>query len=401
VGVTDAALRLHIAYTLFNDRFKLQEDTAVIASGRIPLTDTVIYVDNLLPLRSYSYYLAKFDSSGKVEGGTTLTFTTMDTTSNNFSWQFDTLAGQSGSSYLNDVMILDDTTAYAVGGLYLADTVVGEQTQNERNFAVWNGKQWNLQLVRYLYPNGIFGEEPLYSIFVFARNDIWVGGTEAYHWDGSYWNQTGITNANFGVGRIFRFWGRSSSDLYAVGGNGSMAHYDGSQWTQLQSGTTLDIQDIWGATDSKSGQQTILAAAGNVYVSIARQVLQINGMQVTTVPYNGITGALRGIWFLPGEQYWAVGDGVFENRLPLNAPEWDTKFVTTYFSEAIRGDGLNNIFVCGDFGDLWHYNGVSWHSFRPEASNNGAYYSVAVKGNLVITVGELNPPAVIAVGRRR
>jgi hypothetical protein len=397
VGVTDAALRLHISYTLSTDRFQLRADTAVIAGGLVPLSDTVIYVDNLLPYRSYYFYLAKLDSAGIIEGGSTLTFTTMDTTSNNFTWQFDTLAGQGGSSYLNDVVIINDTLAYAVGALYHNDST-GHPDPIQDNLAVWDGKKWTLQSVGDYYGT-VFLPADLFAIFVFSKNDIWVGGSGALHWDGASWHDTYITNQVFN-GRVQSLWGNSSSDLYIVGTNGSMAHYDGSAWTPVQSGTSLDIQDIWGATDSTTGQQTILAAAGNTYVSNARQVLQITGMQVTTLSDNGINGALRGIWFLPGKQYWVVGDGVWEDRQPLTMPQWNPYFVTTYFSEAIRGDALNNIFVCGDDGNVWHYNGFAWHSSPPQVSISGLYYSVAVKGNLVIAVGELNPPAIVAIGRR-
>jgi hypothetical protein len=401
VGVTDAALRLHIIYMLSTDKFQLREDTALIASGRIPLTDTVIYVDNLLPYRSYYFYLAKLDSAGAVEGGTTLTFTTMDTTSNNFTWHFDTLAGQGGSSVFSDVVILDDTTAYAVGDLFFADTVVGQQTPNERNFAIWNGKQWTLQLVRYLYPNGIASGGPLYSIFAFNRNDIWVGGGEAFHWDGDSWIQTGITTANFG-GRLYRFWGNSSSDLYVVGTNGSMAHYDGHQWTKIQTGTSLDIQDIWGATDPRTGQQTILAVAAQPLESYDKMILNINGNTVTPVSDSGINWPLSSVWFLPNRHYYVVGSGIYEKH-SLNDATWKNGplDITQYYTYSIRGVDLNDVATVGGYGEVLHFNGAKWNSFHDQTGIDGNYNAVALKGDILIAVGVLNPPAIVAVGQHR
>jgi hypothetical protein len=395
VGVTDAALRLHIIYTLSSDKFQLREDTAVIATGRIPLTDTVVYIDNLLPYRSYYFYLAKLDSAGAIEGGSTLTLMTMDTTSNNFTWQFDTLAGQGGSSYLSDVVILDDTTAYAVGALYMLDSA-GNYDPDPYNFIVWNGKTWNPQKVGSVF-NGRLLTGPSGCVFAFSRNDIWVDGVS--HWDGATWQ---ATNSGFGVA-LYRLWGTSSSNLYGVGENGTIFHYDGSQWTQLQSGTTLDIQDIWGATDSTTGQQTILAVASNDAVSLDRAILKIDGTSVQAIADSGIYQPLNGVWFKPNEQYYVVGSGIYEKQT-LADPLWHSYglTITHYYTPRIRGTDVNDVWASGAYGEIVHFNGARWKSFQSETwLDNGAYAGLAVKGNLVIAVGGLNPVAIIAMGRRQ
>jgi hypothetical protein len=59
------------------------------------------------------------------------------------------------------------------------------------------------------------------------------------------------------------------------------------------------------------------------------------------------------------------------------------------------------IFAAGANGDLLHFNGKNWRNFRDQTSlSSGEHYSVAVKGNLVIALGEDLSRGVVAVGRR-
>ena len=48
---------------------------------------------------------------------------------------------------------------------------------------------------------------------------------------------------------INKLWGSSSNDLYAVGNEGNIAHCNGSKWTKIESGTTVDLLDVSGHTD--------------------------------------------------------------------------------------------------------------------------------------------------------
>ena len=59
-------------------------------------------------------------------------------------------------------------------------------------------------------------------------------------------------------------WGTSDNDLYIVGNNGLIAHYDGRQWQRIESGTDTQIRDIWGYVDKITGEKKILCAVSNV-----------------------------------------------------------------------------------------------------------------------------------------
>ncbi len=108
------------------------------------------------------------------------------------------------------------------------------------------------------------------------------------------------------------------------------------------------------------------------------------------------------MWFVPKRHYYLVGDGIYEKNL-ISEDSWKNGplDITHYGTTGIRGNGLNDIFVAGAFGEFLHYNGVSWKSYINELGEfNGSYGGVSVKNNLVITVGYEGPQAKILMGKR-
>jgi hypothetical protein len=46
-------------------------------------------------------------------------------------------------------------------------------------------------------------------------------------------------------------WGSSSSDVFAVGSNGNILHYDGNKWHQMERGyPRVDGESVWGSSSS-------------------------------------------------------------------------------------------------------------------------------------------------------
>ena len=45
---------------------------------------------------------------------------------------------------------------------------------------------------------------------------------------------------------IYDIWGSSDNDIFAVGYNGFILHYDGLTWSAMESGTTTWLYGVWG-----------------------------------------------------------------------------------------------------------------------------------------------------------
>ena len=117
----------------------------------------------------------------------------------------------------------------------------------------------------------------------------------------------------------------------------------------------------------------------------------------------GIDGSLDAVWFDANRIYYVVGDGIYRKESIDNIKNWDGLglSLTSYTSHAIRGNHINDVFVVGAFGDVLHFNGNSWRSYREStALSYGAYFAVAVNGDFMYAVGEYADKAVVLKGKR-
>jgi hypothetical protein len=384
---TEAWLKVHLGGAFGTRTVSITRDSAVVLTLKLPQTDTTIVDTGLLPNRAYTY-VAEL-TNGTAKSTDPLYVRTLDTTSGSFTFQKFTLGG-AASSMLNDVAIINDTLAYAVGLIYGYDST-GQVDQQPYNLAVWNGQNWKLQKVPYYYQGQAFYSS-VNSIIAFSANDIWLEA--GIHWDGHQFNSIPL-NINF-PSHVNRMWGTSSKDLYIVGNGGLIAHSNGSTWTQIPSGTTLDIQDIYGS----GGQLLAVANSWNPY---GETILSINGTtasHISSAPL--VPDLLYGVWFIPNRHYYVVGDGIYEKHL-LSESTWKNGNldITKYATTKVKGNGINDVFVVGAYGEFLHYNGVRWQSYIGTTGIDGVYSSVALYGNLVIAVGEnSSQQAVVLIGKR-
>ncbi len=116
----------------------LKQDDSVTHSINLNSADTLLYVDSLLPNHTY-----KFQSVIKSisKSSNSLTVTTMDTISHDYTWQMFSFGDPAaGSSELNDVAIIDENNIWAVGEIYLLDST-GVPDPNAYNAVHWDGSQ--------------------------------------------------------------------------------------------------------------------------------------------------------------------------------------------------------------------------------------------------------------------
>ena len=326
-----------------------------------------------------------------------------DTTSHNFIFSLDTL-GDGNSSVLNDVAIISENNVWVVGELYYRDSV-GGFSQPMFNAARWNGTVWELKRIQVRDFGGVVGIFPLKAVFGFSGNDIWFASdADLIQWDGTAYRPRAffMTSLSFD-GQVKCMWGTSNNNLYCAGRTGSIYHFTGSGWQKLTSGTTVDIQDIWGATNAQNGQTEILAVASfRSGFPQAKKLLRITGTIVSATSDSGLPIALSGVWFKPDKRYHVVGDGLYSSTRLGEPWQYEPSLPLDYYKDAIRGIASNDVIISGSSGALWHYNGASWRAYRQiEApAFYGRYYRVDFKGDYVVAVGWMNNTAVAIRGRR-
>lgn len=268
----------------------------------------------------------------------------------------------------------------------------------------WDGKTW-----RQVSSDQGLNSGSIRSLSALASNDAWAAGDRGVqHFDGTGWSfprgvppqhHLGIwaagPNAVFAVGiqSLSRFdgqeWtvdfiqtasfiavhGLSSSDVWAVGDAGAVAHWDGSQWSHdkvgaqaLRSVRALGESAVWvvgrsGAArlwngkeweDHSTGSEELLSVWGSapndVYVAgPANALLHWDGGQWNKIPMPRTFSAVSGTG---AADVWACGGGVVAH--------WDGKAWTTSRLTRTSGDLLTvwagpfDVWVAGEQNTILH-----------------------------------------------
>ena len=89
-----------------------------------------------------------------------------------------------------------------------------------------------------------------------AADDVFAVGQQGKiaHYDGSSWS----SQASGTSSELLDVWGAASDDVFAVGEGGTILHYDGKAWSPMASGTTRRLGAVWG-----SAPDEVLAAGAS------------------------------------------------------------------------------------------------------------------------------------------
>ena len=399
VSCTEVWLQLTSTNIQIPNNISLLVNGAVKNTITLNTQDSLLYFDSLLPNQSYKFKIVANTNDHPQPTTNEVLAQTMDTTSHNFTWQTFTF-GEHSSSSLYDVAIINENDIWAVGEIYMNDSL-GNPDPKRFNAVKWNGSNWTVVRIPYNYQGEDFFN-PIQSVFAFGANDIWFCGNGVIHWDGNNFNPMPIPTNVWGPYQMNKIWGSGGNDLYIVGNNGSIAHYGGSAvgWKKIESGTTLDIYDIWGNYNSKTQASEILCVASTLDINNGKEVMQISGTGVNKINNVGLPWSLNTLWFIPERKYFIGGDGLYITKSLGNNWIRDNS-MPPYYKTNIRGSNYNDIWICGAFGLIMHNNGMSWHNFQNITFMGGAYGSIKNKNDVVVCSGLVNNgKALITIGRR-
>lgn len=108
--------------------------------------------------------------------------------------------------------------------------------------------------------------------------------------------------------RLNDLWGFSSADIWAVGSQGTVLHYDGTSWKAMDVPIQTNLVSVWGPS--------------------------------------------------PGD-IWAVGSGT-DNAIHYTRGKWEVVRFKTQYLNVIHGSGADNFWVLGADGFAAHNDGMKW-----------------------------------------
>lgn len=387
VSCTEAWIKLTTSNLPLPANVVLKQNEMPRATINLTTNDTLLYIDTLLPKQNYVYQVSGI---GNPVSSNAITATTLDTTSHNFTWQTFTF-GQHSSSLLYDVAIINENNIWAVGEIYMNDSL-GQPDPNAYNAVHWDGSEWKLQRI-YTYSScNAVDYAPLRAIWAFSDTNIVVTSGGSIGWFNGTTNKSDCSIRPLLTGSINKLWGSTSIDLYAVGDGGNIAHYNSSSWTKIESGTSSIINDIWGIV-TENNETIAYCPVSSFWIPGDKKLLSIKGNYVDSIPWT-FNRLLYSVWTPSESVIYVCGGGIFERR----NNQWKEINITSVAVNRVRGNYLNDIFAAGDFGFIAHFNGITWNI--EEYDFNSGYGGLSVKGKTAAVVGQRNGRALIKVGKR-
>jgi hypothetical protein len=206
---------------------------------------------------------------------------------------------------------------------------------------------------------------PLYGVWAGTAHDVFaVTDGAVLHYDGNYWRAMDAGGCAC-TSRLFAVWGSDGRDVYAVGGSGTVAHWTGTTWDEVDTGYPGgDLYAVWGSS------------ATDVWtVGEGGKMLHYDGVGWTNDGPVGFETPLYGVWGSAPHDVWAVGDA---GAILHYDGAWsaDTAIAGATFN-AVWGTGAGDVWAAGSVDDgstgvLYHNDGTGWAEVSdPELSLTG------------------------------
>ncbi|MCP4346651.1 MAG: choice-of-anchor D domain-containing protein [Desulfobacterales bacterium] len=206
---------------------------------------------------------------------------------------------------------------------------------------------WTLQ---YSFQNGpnIY----LNSVWGSSGSDVFAVGGDGtiLHYDGISWTDMSSGTSS----HLNKVWGNSGSDVFAVGDNGTILHYDGSSWSGMDSGTFYDFRDVWGSSGSDVFAVGVTQSQENGESNSL--ILHYDGSSWSDMNVDP-SYRIYGVWGSSESDVFAVGDGVI---LHYDGSSWSLMTSGSFFE--IWGTSGSDVFAVGPWCITIHYDGTSWNS---------------------------------------
>jgi formylglycine-generating enzyme required for sulfatase activity len=191
---------------------------------------------------------------------------------------------------------------------------------------------------------------------------------------------------------LYNIWGSSGSDVFAVGSDGMILHYAGSEWTDiLPNYLSENFRGVWGSSASD-----LFAAGGDANSDTDPAIFRYDGTRWTqmTLPKQYDFKYFNDVWGSSGNNVFAVGGGTI---LRYDGTKWaEMQDTDTDRLNCLWGNAADDVFAAGAsydegtkdwYGTILHYDGTAWTEMMTSTSPSEYYGIWGSSGNNMYAVG--------------
>lgn len=209
-----------------------------------------------------------------------------------------------------------------------------------------------------------YTEKPIYDIWGFGPDDVFAVGAQStvIHWNGEKWESM-LAPGSEDIDYV-KVWGTGPDDVYIVADIpkaeepfGFLIHYDGSSWRIALAGTDADLRHVhgtaWNDVYAVGQGATIIHYEGKGWGVQFIDPYEVEGQD----PYY-VTANLYGVHARTATDAWAVGDGGHIVR--YDGDSWKLATVAGTTLRAVWGHNEENAWAVGAAGTILHFTGTQW-----------------------------------------
>jgi hypothetical protein len=209
------------------------------------------------------------------------------------------------------------------------------------NNATWSSVQWPADV--YYGLQGLVAFSATSALAVRPYDRYYDPDSKIYRWDGNQWTVDAVFSQSLETLRA-----NGPNDVYGVGANGAVVHYDGSSWTKLPRASSFALRAVF-----KVPGGNVLATGGT------GKVVSFDGTRWKTLR-EGKLSSSELIWAESSSRFMVRGDYtvVFKH----DGGAWTEEVLPGSGDPvtAFGGTSLDDLHASLANGAMLHYDGMSW-----------------------------------------
>ena len=186
----------------------------------------------------------------------------------------------------------------------------------------------------------------LLCIFALSPTEVWLcSGGDLLFYDGATFEPMNVSQPT-GLSGLTDVWASSANDVWAVGDDAIVAHYDGNSWRRTIAGSPFK-SSIWGSGPS------------DVYALSTFDLVHYDGSTWTEIDLDAGAGDGQ-VWGTGASDVWVMTDS--SELSHFDGAQWETIDTFDFVGDlsAVWGPSPDDLWAVGSAGAIAHYDGNSW-----------------------------------------